>query len=136
MSEPWRILVVDDETHLADGIRENLEAEGYETDVAYDGEQGYEKLKRSHFDLALVDVMMPKMDGLELCAQLRRDGARTECRPRPRSGPGRLPGAPPPRGPGRPGHTQGRRRTARRRSQISRCPWECSSVRIQYRALT
>jgi two-component system alkaline phosphatase synthesis response regulator PhoP len=77
MSEPWRILVVDDETHLADGVRENLEAEGYETDVAYDGEQGYEKLKRSHFDLALVDVMMPKMDGLELCAQLRRDGRQT-----------------------------------------------------------
>jgi two-component system alkaline phosphatase synthesis response regulator PhoP len=77
MSEPSRILVVDDETHLADGIRENLEAEGYETDVAYDGEQGYEKLKHGHFDLALIDVMMPKMDGLELCAQLRRDGRQT-----------------------------------------------------------
>lgn len=77
MSEPARILVVDDETHLADGIRENLEAEGYVTDVAYDGQQGYEKLKMAHFDLALLDVMMPKMDGLELCARLRREGHQT-----------------------------------------------------------
>jgi two-component system alkaline phosphatase synthesis response regulator PhoP len=77
MSEPARILVVDDEAHLADGIRENLEAEGYLTDVAYDGQQGFEKLTQTHFDLALLDVMMPKMDGLELCAQLRREGRQT-----------------------------------------------------------
>jgi two-component system alkaline phosphatase synthesis response regulator PhoP len=77
MSEPARILVVDDEAHLADGIRENLEAEGYLTDVAYDGEQGLQMLSRSHFDLALLDVMMPKMDGLELCSQLRRAGRQT-----------------------------------------------------------
>jgi two-component system alkaline phosphatase synthesis response regulator PhoP len=72
-----RILVVDDEAHLADGIRENLEAEGYQTDVAYDGAQGLDKSLGKHFDLILLDVMMPKMDGLEVCDQLRRSGRQT-----------------------------------------------------------
>lgn len=71
------ILVVDDEAHLADGIRENLEAEGYVTDVAYDGAEGLDKSLGGHFDLILLDVMMPKMDGLELCEELRRSGRQT-----------------------------------------------------------
>ena len=72
-----RILVVDDETHLADGIRENLEAEGYEATVAHDGVQGLERAREETFDLILLDVMMPKMDGLKTCEELRRSGLQT-----------------------------------------------------------
>ncbi len=72
-----RILVVDDEAHLADGIRENLEAEGYATEVAYDGQQGLDAVLGGDFDLLVLDVMMPKMDGVELCARLRAEGRQT-----------------------------------------------------------
>ena len=72
-----RILVVDDEEHLATGIRENLEAEGYRTEVAHDGAAGLARLRAEPFDLVVLDVMMPNMDGVELCAQLRRDGIQT-----------------------------------------------------------
>jgi two-component system alkaline phosphatase synthesis response regulator PhoP len=75
--EPARILVVDDEAHLAAGIRENLEAEGYRTDVAHDGQAGLELLLAKPYDLALLDIMMPNMDGLELCAALRQRGVQT-----------------------------------------------------------
>jgi two-component system alkaline phosphatase synthesis response regulator PhoP len=77
MSRPARILVVDDEAHLADGIRENLAAEGYETAVAYDGAAGFEAVGAEAFDLVILDVMMPRMDGLELCASMRRAGIET-----------------------------------------------------------
>jgi two-component system alkaline phosphatase synthesis response regulator PhoP len=70
-------LVVDDEAHLAEGIRENLEAEGYQAEVAHDGRAGLERVHERHFDLLVLDVMMPNMDGLELCAQIRREGRQT-----------------------------------------------------------
>jgi two-component system, OmpR family, alkaline phosphatase synthesis response regulator PhoP len=72
-----RILVVDDETHLAAGIRENLEAEGYYTEIAHDGLAGIEKIRAHDFDLILLDVMMPNMNGLEVCETLRREGRQT-----------------------------------------------------------
>jgi two-component system alkaline phosphatase synthesis response regulator PhoP len=77
MKSPAKILVVDDEAHLADGIRENFEAEGYDTAVAYDGLAGLAAIRADRFDLVVLDVMMPNMDGIELCAQLRRDGIQT-----------------------------------------------------------
>lgn len=77
MSRAARIIVVDDESHLADGIRENLSAEGYETEVAYDGAAGLTAVQNGGFDLAIIDVMMPHMDGLELCASMRRAGIQT-----------------------------------------------------------
>jgi two-component system alkaline phosphatase synthesis response regulator PhoP len=77
MNRPARVLVVDDEAHLADGIRENLAAEGYATEVAYDGAAGLEALSGEPFDLAVVDVMMPRMDGLEMCASIRHAGIQT-----------------------------------------------------------
>ncbi|HEX6996977.1 MAG TPA: response regulator transcription factor [Gammaproteobacteria bacterium] len=77
MTEPARILVVDDEEHLAEGIRENLEAEGYRADVAHDGLEGLAKVRAEHYDLIVLDVMMPNMDGLELCEQIRREGRQT-----------------------------------------------------------
>jgi len=77
MTRAAKILVVDDETHLADGIRENLAAEGYQTVVAYDGAAGFDAATTERFDLVIVDVMMPKMDGLEVCASMRREGIQT-----------------------------------------------------------
>ncbi len=77
MREHPHILVVDDESHLADGIRENLEAEGYRTHVAYDGAEGLELARHHDFDLIILDVMMPKLDGLEVCARLREEGRAT-----------------------------------------------------------
>lgn len=77
LTQAARILVVDDEAHLADGIRENLEAEGYATEVAYDGRQGFDAVLDGDFDLLVLDVMMPKMDGVELCARLRAEGHQT-----------------------------------------------------------
>jgi two-component system alkaline phosphatase synthesis response regulator PhoP len=77
MKASAHILVVDDEAHLAAGIAENLEAEGYRTDVAHDGLAGLERLRAEPFDLVLLDVMMPNMDGLELCTQLRSEGVQT-----------------------------------------------------------
>lgn len=78
MSRPRaRILVVDDEEHLADGICENLQSEGYLTDVAHDGEQGLAKVRAGSFDLILLDVMMPKLDGLKVCEEIRATGLQT-----------------------------------------------------------
>lgn len=72
-----RILIVDDEINLAEGIRENLEFEGYDTVVAYDGAEGLEKLQNGNFDLALLDVMMPKLNGVEVCEKARAAGIQT-----------------------------------------------------------
>ena len=77
MSAAARILIVDDEAHLAAGISENLEAEGYTTVLAHDGMSGLEKARSEHFDLILLDIMMPQLNGLELCETLRREGHQT-----------------------------------------------------------
>ena len=66
-----RILVVDDEKVLVKGIKFNLEAEGYEVDACYDGETAVEMAKSGDYDLILLDLMMPKLDGLEACAKIR-----------------------------------------------------------------
>ena len=74
---PSRILVIEDEVHLAEGIAENLEAEGYEVEVASDGPSGLAGLVHGHFDLALLDVMLPGLDGLAVCRQARAEGSTT-----------------------------------------------------------
>jgi len=72
-----RVLVVDDEVNLADGIRENLEAEGYATEVAHDGAEALERIRGSQYDLILLDVMMPRLDGIQVCETLRGEGLQT-----------------------------------------------------------
>ena len=76
-ASPARILVVDDEEHLADGVCEVLQSEGYSAEVAHDGMEGLRKALAESFDLILLDVMMPKMDGLRTCEELRRNGLHT-----------------------------------------------------------
>ena len=66
-----RILVVDDEKTLVKGIKFNLENEGYEVDCCYDGMTAVEMAKANEYDLILLDLMMPKLDGLEVCMQIR-----------------------------------------------------------------
>jgi len=73
MKKTARILVVDDEEHLAAGIRENLEAEGYRTEVAHDGATGLARLRSEPVDLVVLDQRLPTIDGIEVCAQLRND---------------------------------------------------------------
>jgi len=68
-----RVLVVDDEANLALGIAENLELEGYETAVASDGVEALERLRAEAWDLVVLDVMMPRKDGLTVCAELRAE---------------------------------------------------------------
>lgn len=74
---PPRVLVVEDEMHLALGIRENLEAEGNEVEVVHDGLVALERLRAQRFDLVVLDVMLPGMDGYTLCETIRDDGDRT-----------------------------------------------------------
>lgn len=66
-----KILVVDDEKLLVKGIKFNLENDGYEVAAAYDGEEAVELAKTGGFDLIILDIMMPKMTGLEACMQIR-----------------------------------------------------------------
>ena len=66
-----RILVVDDEKIIVKGIKFNLENEGYEVECAYDGAQAIEIVRNVKIDLVILDLMMPKMDGLEACTRIR-----------------------------------------------------------------
>jgi two-component system alkaline phosphatase synthesis response regulator PhoP len=70
------ILIVDDEEHLADALAHNLQFEGFSTTVAYDGEEGLTLARTMQFDLVILDIMMPKLDGLEVCRRLRATGSR------------------------------------------------------------
>ena len=75
MSEPRpRILLVEDEVHLAEGIRENLEAEGYDATLAADGPSGLERIRGDGWDLVILDVMLPGMDGFTVCETAREEG--------------------------------------------------------------
>ena len=66
-----RVLVVDDEKRIVKGIRFSLEQEGMEVDCAYDGEEALEKAKTGDYDMILLDIMLPKLTGLEVCQQIR-----------------------------------------------------------------
>lgn len=66
-----KILVVDDEKPIAEILQFNLEKEGYEVICAYDGEEAVEKAFHEHPHLVLLDIMLPKLDGLEVCRKIR-----------------------------------------------------------------
>ncbi len=72
-----RILVVEDEPRLAQGLEDDLKLEGYEVEVARDGETAGRRALEQPFDLIVLDVMLPRKDGFEVCRELRRAGLRT-----------------------------------------------------------
>ena len=72
-----RILVVEDEPALSICLANDLKLEGYEVEVAGDGETAIKKGQQPKFDLILLDVMLPRKDGFEVCRELRRAGVRT-----------------------------------------------------------
>jgi two-component system alkaline phosphatase synthesis response regulator PhoP len=71
MSLQKRILVVDDEPDFAAIVQNNLEKEGFEVDVAYNGVEGMEKVQANRPDAIVLDVMMPEKDGYKMCAELK-----------------------------------------------------------------
>lgn len=66
-----RVLVVDDEKLIVKGIRFSLESEGMEVDCAYDGEEALSMARENEYDMVLLDLMLPKLNGLEVCQQIR-----------------------------------------------------------------
>ena len=66
-----KVLVVDDEKLIVKGIRFSLEQDGMEVDCAYDGEEALRMAREKEYDIILLDVMLPKLDGFEVCQQLR-----------------------------------------------------------------
>lgn len=71
-----RILVVDDEKRIAQAIKEGLEQESYAVDIEYDGEDGLNAALGEDYDLIMLDVMMPIMNGYEVCSKLREAGVK------------------------------------------------------------
>ena len=66
-----KVLVVDDERLIVKGLKFSLQQEDMEVDAAYDGEEALELAKKTEYDIVLLDVMLPKMDGFEVCQQIR-----------------------------------------------------------------
>lgn len=72
-----KILVVEDEEHMLMGLRDNLEFEGYEVEIAGDGEEGLSKILKHNFDLIILDVMLPKISGFDICKKVRQQSIET-----------------------------------------------------------
>jgi heavy metal response regulator len=69
-----RILVVEDEKKVASFIKKGLQEEHYAVDIAYDGEEGLALVQINEYDLILLDIMLPKLDGMEVLRRIRRNG--------------------------------------------------------------
>ncbi len=72
-----KILIVEDEPNMRLGLKDNLEFEGYEVDTAEDGEAGLNKIINNDYSLVLLDVMLPKMSGFDVCKTVRKKGNTT-----------------------------------------------------------
>ncbi|MCX6704704.1 MAG: response regulator transcription factor, partial [Candidatus Woesebacteria bacterium] len=72
-----RILVVEDEHKIANSIKRGFEQETWATDVAYDGEEGYDLSTFEDYDAIVLDLMLPKMDGMDICKKLRGQNIHT-----------------------------------------------------------
>ena len=70
----YSILIVEDEPNMRLGLKDNLEFEGYSVDLAEDGAEGLDKILKTSYDLIIMDVMMPKMSGLDACRKAREAG--------------------------------------------------------------
>jgi DNA-binding response OmpR family regulator len=67
----YKILIVDDEALLVKGLKYSLEQDEYEVDAAYDGNEALEKVEKGNYDLIILDLMLPGIDGLEVCQKIR-----------------------------------------------------------------
>ncbi len=72
-----RILIVEDEPQMVVGLKDNFEVEGFQTDVARDGEHGLKKIIEGNYDLVILDVMLPNLSGFEVCKTVRKKGDNT-----------------------------------------------------------
>ena len=72
-----RILLVEDDVAIARSLKEGLEDEAYAVDVAYDGDEGYRTATADEYDVIILDVMLPEMNGYEVCRALRKGGNQT-----------------------------------------------------------
>ncbi len=72
-----KILIVEDETNMRIGLKDNLEFEGYEVDFVEDGESGLKNILENEYNLVLLDVMLPKMSGFDVCKTVRKRGNST-----------------------------------------------------------
>lgn len=73
MTEKKRILIVDDEADFCSIVQGNLEKEGFEVEVAYDGREGLDKVKSNPPDAVILDVVMPEKDGFAVCKEIKQD---------------------------------------------------------------
>lgn len=72
-----RILIVEDEPNMRLGLKDNLEFEGYEVEMVDDGESALKSIRENNYDLVLLDVMLPKLSGFDVCKTLRKEGNNT-----------------------------------------------------------
>jgi len=70
-----KILIIEDERPMAEAIQFSLEKEGYQAQMALNGESGWEMFKAGGYDLVLLDLMLPKIDGMEICRRVRQEGS-------------------------------------------------------------
>ena len=72
-----KILIVEDELNMVNGLKDNLEFEGYEVDTALDGNSGLQKILQNRYNLILLDIMLPEVSGIDVCKAARREGVST-----------------------------------------------------------
>ena len=72
-----KILIVEDELNMVNGLKDNLEFEGYEVDTALEGGTGLQKILKNSYDLILLDIMLPEISGFDICKTARREGINT-----------------------------------------------------------
>ena len=72
-----KILIVEDEPNMVNGLKDNLEFEGYEADIAMEGNTGLQKILTRQYDLVLLDVMLPGISGFDICKAVRKEGVNT-----------------------------------------------------------
>ena len=69
----WKVLLVDDEASILKVVGKRLQVEGYDVIVAADGEEALEKAQQEHPDLIVLDLMLPKLSGVDVCVRLKKD---------------------------------------------------------------
>src|SRR3989344_6447177 len=72
-----KMLIIEDEIKLANAVKRALELQKYTVDVAHDGETGLDLAVGEKYDLVILDIMLPKIDGLEICQQMRKESIHT-----------------------------------------------------------